>query len=96
MAERKEFAAALACIRCGACVGACPIHLLPCDLSTLGEAERFDLMPAANIWDCIECGSCSFVCPAHRPIVHQIRLGKVTLNKLRQKEQKKAAAKASE
>jgi electron transport complex protein RnfC len=83
------------CIRCGSCVDACPIHLLPQDLSVMVEAGRYDLVEAADIADCIECGSCSYVCPSRRPIVHQVRLGKGALDKKRRQqeiEKKKKAA----
>jgi electron transport complex protein RnfC len=87
------------CIRCASCVGACPIHIMPNELSVLAEAGRYDLMPDANIADCIECGSCSFTCPSRRPIVHQIRLGKAALDKERRRreiEKKKKTATVAE
>ena len=65
-----------ACISCGRCVDACPMRLIPSELSQfiesgdVGGAEQLALM------DCIECGSCAFVCPAHRPLVHHMRRGK--------------------
>ncbi|MCE5273441.1 electron transport complex subunit RsxC [bacterium] len=68
-----------ACIRCGGCVDACPIHLLPCDLALLAENERWDRCRELNVKDCIECGSCSFTCPAGRNLVQLIRYGKFTV-----------------
>jgi Na+-translocating ferredoxin:NAD+ oxidoreductase subunit C len=64
------------CIRCGKCVDACPMGLLPSRLEKVVHAGRIDVMEQYNILDCIECGSCSYVCPAHRPLVALIRLGK--------------------
>jgi electron transport complex protein RnfC len=85
-----------ACIRCGSCVDACAMRLVPSGLSVISEAERLDLMEDAHVWDCMECGSCSYVCPARRPIVQHIRLGKAALNKQRQREaEKKRAAEAA-
>ncbi len=65
------------CIRCGRCVDACPMGLVPSMLSILGERgvysvakEEYDLL------DCVECGSCVYVCPAKRNIVHYVKLSK--------------------
>lgn len=65
------------CIRCGRCVDACPMGLVPSMLSILGQRnlyqvakEEFDLL------DCVECGSCVYVCPAKRNIVHYVKLSK--------------------
>ncbi len=65
------------CIRCGRCVDACPMGLVPSMLSIVGERglyqvakEQYDLL------DCVECGSCVYTCPAKRNIVHYIKLCK--------------------
>ena len=65
------------CIRCGRCVDACPMGLVPSMLSILSERgvhsvakEEYDLL------DCVECGSCVYVCPAKRNIVHYVKLSK--------------------
>lgn len=65
-----------ACISCGRCVDACPMRLIPSELSRLIEAEDVDGAKASNLMDCIECGSCAYVCPAHRPLVHHYRRAK--------------------
>lgn len=67
------------CIRCGACVNACPVRLMPCDLGLFAENERWDRCRDYNIKDCIECGSCTFTCPAGRNLVQFIRFGKYTV-----------------
>ena len=69
------------CIRCGRCVQGCPMHLLPCLLSTAIEADRFDLAAQNHVMDCMECGSCAYVCPDHRPLVQNIRRAKAELRK---------------
>lgn len=73
------------CIRCGRCVQGCPMHLMPCLLSTAIEAERFDLAAQNHVLDCMECGSCAYVCPDHRPLVQNIRRAKAELRKQSQK-----------
>ncbi len=70
-----------ACIRCGRCVEACPMNLMPNVLGTLVEHEKFDQAKKFGILDCIECGSCSFICPARRYLVHYIKLGKFEVNR---------------
>ncbi len=62
------------CIRCGKCVAACPMGLLPCDLGLAVENNRFDIANDLFPSDCIMCGSCSFSCPANRPLSHFIKL----------------------
>ena len=54
------------CIRCGRCVDACPIGLVPFKLKFMCEAGDMQAASANNIMDCVVCGSCSYICPAHR------------------------------
>ena len=64
------------CISCGRCVEACPMNLVPSELSFMLEAEDFEGADELNVMDCIECGCCSFSCPAHRPLVQHMKQGK--------------------
>ena len=67
------------CIRCGRCLDACPVFLNPSRLALLARAEDAETLVAHHMMDCMECASCSFVCPSHIPLVHLMRLGKVTV-----------------
>lgn len=74
-----------ACIRCGRCVQACPIRLLPNMYSVLAEVGQPKEAEKYYILDCIECGCCTYVCPSRRPIVHQIRYIKADMRKAKAK-----------
>lgn len=67
------------CIRCAACVDACPMGLEPYLLATLSRHRLWDEAEAGKIMNCIECGCCSYSCPSSRPILDYIRLGKTTV-----------------
>lgn len=64
------------CIRCGHCVDACPMQLLPFQLNQLILHERYKEALSLNLMNCIECGCCSYVCPASRFLVQSFRYGK--------------------
>ena len=67
------------CIRCGRCVRACPMGLLPATLALCarhGLDERAEKLGAPA---CIECGSCAYRCPAAIPLVQHIRLAKLRI-----------------
>lgn len=64
------------CIRCGKCIDACPVNLLPTKLYALAIANLFYDAKKLGALDCIECGCCSYVCPARLKLVHGIRFAK--------------------
>jgi electron transport complex protein RnfC len=64
------------CIRCGHCVHACPMKLLPTTIEKYVMVEAIDRAVEIGLNDCIECGSCAYVCPSHRRLVHQFKYGK--------------------
>lgn len=74
-----------ACIRCGRCVQACPVRLLPNMYSVLAEVGQHKDAEKYYILDCIECGCCTYVCPSRRPIVHHIRYIKAEMKKAKSK-----------
>jgi electron transport complex protein RnfC len=65
-----------ACIRCGACVAACPMKLQPLKLEQAYLARDAAALQRLHNPACIECGCCAYVCPAGRGLVQRFRLGK--------------------
>jgi electron transport complex protein RnfC len=64
------------CIRCGRCIDACPMGLIPSMLGILAEKSFYEQAKEYHVHDCFECGSCTYVCPAKRPMVQFIKLTK--------------------
>ena len=62
-----------ACIRCGRCIDACPMKLMPVLMYKSLFAGSVEEMKNVHIMDCIECGSCAYVCPASVPLVMAFR-----------------------
>lgn len=69
------------CIKCGKCVDACPLNLMPLDYARGLELKDFDLLEKRKVNLCMECGCCSYVCPARRPLVENNKLAKAALRK---------------
>ena len=64
------------CLRCGKCIDACPMHLMPVLMYKALQDGDVDGLKASNMMDCIECGCCAYTCPASVPLVHGFRVGK--------------------
>jgi len=69
------------CIRCGRCVEACPMNLMPPHIERSGRLENVDMLKKLGVIGCMECGSCAFACPARRPLLQYLRHGKLLLRK---------------
>ena len=67
------------CLRCGKCVGVCPMRLQPLYMYRFVNAGRLDELERLHITDCMECGSCAFTCPGKLPLVERFREGKKLL-----------------
>ncbi len=73
------------CLRCGKCVGVCPMNLMPYSIAAAGRADDLEKGAKYNADSCIECGCCSYVCPASRRLVESIRLSKAKVIALKSK-----------
>jgi electron transport complex protein RnfC len=74
--QEEEF-----CIRCGACIRACPAGLEPCLINLASEKEMWTQVKAYSAIDCIECGLCNYVCPANRRLTQSIKKAKLEISK---------------
>ena len=68
-----------ACIRCGRCVRACSMNLLPTELETAYDRRDVDELKRLKVNLCMNCGSCTFVCPAKRNLAEKNQLAKLFL-----------------
>ena len=69
------------CIKCGKCVNACPMRIVPIELYknfVLGEHNK---NVENGLYNCIECGCCSYVCPSFIDL-----MGAITFDKNREVE----------
>ena len=64
------------CIRCGRCVAACPMHLMPNYMAAYTRIGDHAAAAENGVMSCVECGACACVCPAAIPIVQYVRLAK--------------------
>ena len=69
------------CIRCGRCVNACPMGLMPTELEKAYNAKNYDLLKSLKVNLCMNCGSCSYVCPAKRNLAETNQLAKTLISK---------------
>lgn len=72
-------AEATTCLRCGRCVDACPMGLVPTRIALASRVANLDLADRYHITACVECGCCAYLCPADIPLVQLVRMGKAML-----------------
>ena len=77
------------CLRCGKCVGVCPMHLQPLYMYRYANCENLKELNRLGLMDCIECGCCAFTCPGKLPLVETFRKGKALVRAAKAKEEKK-------
>lgn len=67
------------CIRCGRCVEACPINLLPYQIKFANDRGDLETAKRYGLLDCILCGACAYVCPARRYLTASCKAAKEEL-----------------
>ena len=77
LGRKNEYAVEdVRCLRCGKCIDACPMKLMPVLMYKAWQNGDVEEMKKNNIMDCIECGSCAYTCPASVPLVLGFRVAK--------------------
>ena len=84
-ADSAYLAPESACIRCGRCIKACPMGIMPNVLNQLVLLRDYKTFEEKGGLNCIECGSCTYVCPANRHLTQSCRDGKSTIMAMRRK-----------
>jgi len=79
-AKEAETPEAQVCIKCGRCVTACPVRLMPPYIENAFELKKPELLQKYNVALCIECGRCAYACPAKRPLLQVLTLSKKMLS----------------
>ena len=77
------------CLRCGKCVGVCPMGLQPLYMYRYTVCAQPEELERLHLLDCMECGSCAYTCPGKLPLVEQFRKGKALLREWKAKEEQK-------
>ena len=67
------------CLRCGKCIGVCPMGLQPLYMYRYSLCGQTEELGRLHLLDCMECGSCAYTCPGKLPLVEQFRKGKALL-----------------
>lgn len=78
-----------ACIRCGRCIGICPMNLMPAKLEKAYDNDDAAALNALHISLCINCGCCTFICPAKRHLAQKNQLSKLLLKQKAQAAKKR-------
>ncbi|MFG0770802.1 electron transport complex subunit RsxC [Vibrio plantisponsor] len=82
------------CIRCGQCVRACPMNLMPFQMAAYTRVSDFKRTQELGVQNCLSCGACSYVCPSSIPLVQYFMHAKGVINSNAQQERKSAQVKA--
>ena len=70
-----------ACIRCGRCISACPMGLMPTELEKAYDRKDKARLTKLKVNLCMNCGACSYVCPARRDLAAKHLLAKAMVLK---------------
>jgi electron transport complex protein RnfC len=81
------------CVRCGRCVKACPMGLMPFQMGALSRVSDYESLLDYGIENCLFCGACAFVCPSRIPLVQHFMHSRGQINAQRSMSKKMALAK---
>lgn len=81
--NKVEIPEELPCIRCGRCMHACPLDLMPMELDKAYRKRDAESLLKYKINLCMNCGCCTYVCPSKRKLAETNQLAKVFLRNLK-------------
>ena len=64
------------CIRCGGCIRACPMKLMPTEIEKAYNRRDIKALESLKVNLCMNCGSCTYVCPSNRRLAETNQLAK--------------------
>jgi len=67
------------CVRCGACIYNCPVHIQPVQIMNAVKRGDKEALKQFNTSACIECGLCAYVCTSKIQVTDYVRQGKAML-----------------
>lgn len=74
--QKKEKTVQTNCIKCGSCMRACPLNLMPMVFEKAYDNKDVATLISHNLMLCMNCGACSYVCPAKRNLAEKNQLAK--------------------
>ena len=69
----------LPCIKCGRCIQACPLDLMPTELEKAYKRKDVETLINYRVNLCMNCGCCTYVCPSKRKLAESNQLAKALL-----------------
>ncbi|MBR1862797.1 MAG: RnfABCDGE type electron transport complex subunit C [Ruminococcus sp.] len=78
------------CIRCGECMRACPMRLMPMRIEKAFLKNKLGAVRRLRADLCLECGSCTYVCPMDRSLTENIKNAKRALAEQENEKDQKA------
>lgn len=88
LSDAVEKEPSTACIRCGRCVTACPMRLVPKKLADRVLRDDYAGFEELGGMECYACGCCTYVCPAKKPLTQLCVQGRQTVLAERKKKSK--------
>lgn len=77
--NKIEISEELPCIRCGRCMRACPLDLMPMELDKAYKKRDAESLLKYKVNLCMNCGCCTYVCPSKRKLAETNQLAKAFL-----------------
>lgn len=74
------------CIKCGRCMSACPVKLMPMRIEKALKGRKKEALKRLRPDLCIGCGSCTYVCPAKHELMESVREAAEILDRKRGEE----------